>query len=190
MPPPPSDPDFPAVVAEQFEAVRDALAAWAGWRTRRVCPPVAVLGDRHGVQLGVRQQRRKAPIETTQVAGVCVPTAEETLRIKAWMVADRGATRDYVDVAALADLLGAERAAAALVPLSHLYAPVGTETAAMRFAQAAMRAPVDAAEVDLRDYRGLRPPYDDMEYVRGRVRDTALRVLERELAAAGDDTYA
>lgn len=101
------------------------------------------------------------------------------------MIADRGATRDFLDVAALGDLLGAERAAQALAPLSELYDQVGTETATMRFAQAAMAQPVDAGEVDLRAYRGLVEPYQDLDYVLRRVRELAVPAVERELGARG-----
>ncbi|GLC28584.1 hypothetical protein [Roseisolibacter agri] len=175
-------------VREQFEEVRVALTDWEGWKTRRVRHPVAILGERHGIQLGVRQQRRRFPLDTTQVHDLWVPTADETLRIKAWMIADRGATRDFLDVAALGDLLGPDRAAAALTSLSDLYDPVGTETATMRFAQAAMGRPVDEQDVDLRAYRGLVAPYQDVEYVVRRVRELAVPALERELGGLGRAT--
>ncbi len=170
-------------VRDQFEAVRVALMDWEGWKTHRIRHPVAIRGERHGIQVGVRQQRRRFPLDATLVQDVWVPTPEETLRIKAWMIADRGATRDFLDVAALGDLLGTERAAEALAPLSALYDPVGTETATMRFAQAAMGRPVDEQEVDLHAYRGLTAPYRDLEYVLRRVREMAVPALERELRA-------
>lgn len=93
-------------VREQFEEVKVALTDWEGWKTRRVRHPVAILGERHGIQLGVRQQRRRFPLDATKVNDLWVPTPEEALRIKAWMMAERGATRDFLDVAALADVLG------------------------------------------------------------------------------------
>lgn len=172
-------------VREQFDEVTLALTNWEGWKTRRIRAPVAILGERHGIQLGVRQQRRRFPLDATRLDDLWVPTPEETLRIKAWMIADRGATRDFLDVAALGDLLGPERSAAALAPLSDLYDPVGTETATMRFAQAAMTRPTDEQDVDLRAYRGLATPYQDLESVIRRVRDLAVPALERELGTRG-----
>ena len=168
-------------VSEQFEEMKVALENWEGWKTNRVRHPLALLGERHGIQLGVRQQRRRFPLDTTRIRDLWVPTAEETLRIKAWMVADRGATRDFLDVAALGDLLGPDRTAQALAPMSSRYDTIGTETATMRFAQAAMSAPVDATEVDLRTYRGLIEPYQDLAYVRARVQEIALGAMEQEL---------
>ncbi|MCA2991882.1 hypothetical protein [Gemmatimonas sp.] len=172
-----------AHIRDQFEEIRVALMDWEGWKTNRIRHPLAILGERHGIRLGVRQQRRRFPLDVTQVQDVWVPTPEETLRIKAWMIADRGATRDFLDVAALGDLLGSDRAAEALAPLSDLYDPVGTETATMRFAQAAMGRPVDEQDVDLHAYRGLKPPYRDLDYVLRRVREMAMPALERELRA-------
>jgi hypothetical protein len=43
-----------------------------------------------------------------------VPTAAETLRIKAWLALVRNQTRDYLDIAALADHIGFDEAAAVL----------------------------------------------------------------------------
>lgn len=179
-------------VSDQFEEMKVALTDWEGWKTRRVRRPVSILGERHGIRLGVGQQRRRFPLDATKVNDLWIPTAEETLRIKAWMLTERGAMRDFLDVAALADLLGAARASDALAPLSDLYDPVGTETATMRFAQAAMGRPQDEDVVDLRAYRGLAARYQDIEYVVRRVREIAASAMERELDAparvAGGET--
>lgn len=168
-------------VRERFEEVKLALTDWEGWKTKRIRHAVAILGERHGIRLGIRQQRRQFPLDTTRVNDLWVPTPEETLRIKAWMIVDRRATRDFLDVAALSDLLGAERTAEALAPLSQLYDPIGTETATMRFAQTAMLRPLDEDVVDLGAYRGLADRYRDIEYVLRRVREVAIPALEREL---------
>lgn len=170
-------------VRDRFDELRVALTHWEGWKTKRVRRPVSILGERHGFRLGVGQQRRRAPLDVIEVEGLRIPTAEEMLRIKAWMMAERGATRDFLDVAALGDLLGAERAAKALAPLSALYDSLGTETATMRFAQAAMGRPTDEDVVDLPAYRGVIPPYRDLEYVLRRVRELAVPAMERELDA-------
>jgi hypothetical protein len=44
-----------------------------------------------------------------------LPTIEETLRIKTFLVVDRNATRDYLDVAALSHHIGLTKSAAALI---------------------------------------------------------------------------
>jgi transcriptional regulator with XRE-family HTH domain len=51
-----------------------------------------------------------------------VPTAEETLRIKGFLIVRRNQTRDYLDVAALADRYGLEKAAPVLARIDDYYA--------------------------------------------------------------------
>ena len=70
---------------------------WEGWTTNRLNPPVLILGERHGIELGLRQQRRAVPLQVTDVDGLLVPTAPEMLRDEAFLTAERRATRDYVD---------------------------------------------------------------------------------------------
>jgi len=50
-----------------------------------------------------------------------VPTHEELLRIKAYLVVQRNQVRDYLDVVALADRLGPEDAAATLAEIDEYY---------------------------------------------------------------------
>jgi len=52
----------------------------------------------------------------------------------AYLVAERRAARDYVDLAALAEKLGRERALAALGYLNLVYPPTGSQSAISRFA--------------------------------------------------------
>ena len=68
---------------------------------------------------------RRVPLEVeamdTPHGAVRVPTLDEMLRIKAWLVLIRNATRDYLDVVALAHRLG-PGAARVLSELDHYYA--------------------------------------------------------------------
>ena len=106
---------------------------------------------------------------------------QEDLGIKACLVEDRGTLRDFVELAVLIDEMGDERALHALDGLDSLITPVGTEIMTMRFAQFAMSGPVDpsAVDVSVRDTLPARCRHPD--YVRSRVRECALRVLERTL---------
>ena len=94
---------------ERFSEVLAQLESVAGWRTARVARPVLILGSLDGIETGVRQLTRAAPLETEVIerlgVSITVPTAEEMLRIKAVLILRRNATRDYVDFAALADHL-------------------------------------------------------------------------------------
>jgi hypothetical protein len=102
-----------ANLVERYQMVVDAIEASGGWATsvRASKPPVTLLGSLDGVEAGLRALRRSRPLETAvfeldENNSVVVPTAAETLRIKAYLVVDRNAVRDYLDVVALVDALG------------------------------------------------------------------------------------
>lgn len=133
---------------EQYEHFLQQLETWSGWQTNRRNPPVLILGEREGVELGVRQLRYRDRLETEVVRGLRVPTAAEMLRIKAYLLAERRATRDYLDVAALSLHLGWGESLRALTALSDLYPPLGKLSAAAAFAEASEATPAD------RQFRG------------------------------------
>lgn len=169
-------------LAEHFAEAETALETWPEWRTNRRQPPVLLLGERHGVELGVRQQRRAEPLRTARVHGLTVATAAEMLRIKAFLLAERRMTRDFIDVAALAERLGAAAAERALGPFNLLYPPPGPQTWLTRFAEACEAPPTDLAAVDLPRYKGLVPPYTDWAHVAAVCQGLGRRMLRRELA--------
>jgi len=88
-------------LAARFDEVLADLEAWDGWHTNRQTPRVLILGERAQIELGVRQQRRSVPLHVTRREGLTVPTAAEMLRIKAFLLGERPAVRDFVDVSAL-----------------------------------------------------------------------------------------
>ncbi|MEJ7812541.1 MAG: hypothetical protein WKG32_19170 [Gemmatimonadaceae bacterium] len=169
---------------ENFTVVAEELERWPGWRTNRLNAPVLILGERHDVELGVRQSRRAVPYEIARVRGLWVPTAPEALRIKAYVAATRRATRDFVDVAALADLVGWDASLTALSYLNLLYEPVGNQTALTKFAECCHQEPLDLERTDLSHYKGLRPPYDDWTVVRRTCRALASELLVMEMESA------
>lgn len=106
----------------RFDAVLAQLESVAGWKTARVQRPVQILGSLDGIETGVRQLIRDAPLETAVVdyhgARITVPTEGEILRIKGVLILKRNATRDYLDFVALADHMGDARVALALQSFS------------------------------------------------------------------------
>jgi len=87
-------------LAKNYDEAILALESIAGWHTHRRVKGKMVLGNVNKIAAGLRNQRRSAPLETTEVAvqdgrRLRLPTIEETLRIKAFLVVDRNATRDY-----------------------------------------------------------------------------------------------
>ena len=161
---------------DRFPQVLADLEAAAGWRTARVLPPVLILGTLDGVLTGIRQLRRSAPLETEVVEGLVVPTLAEMARVKAWLLATRGTTRDYLDLVVLLDRLG-QGASPALCGLDALY-PQGEDTSTLAevVQRLAEGAPVDAARVDLASYNALIAPWNDLTYVVARGRAWAVQL--------------
>lgn len=113
---------------ERYQAVLEAVEATDGWATsvRASKPPFTLMGSLGGVEAGLRQLRRSVPLETMQITlpggdVVTAPTPEEALRVKAYLVVVRNQVRDYLDVAALADRIGAEHAADVLREIDSYY---------------------------------------------------------------------
>jgi Amino acid permease len=120
-------------LAKNYDTAIRALESIAGWHTHRRVKGKMVLGNVNKIAAGLRNQRRSAPLETTEVVvqggrRLRLPTIEETLRIKTFLVVDRNATRDYLDVAALSHHLGLTKSAAALERMNELYAEFKDET--------------------------------------------------------------
>jgi hypothetical protein len=171
---------------DRFEQVLSALEQTKGWVTARVRPQVLILGSLDGVETGIRQLIRRRPVETEEIAvgrrRVRVPTLPEILRIKAWLVARRNATRDYIDVVALADRLGARRAARVLVAMDEYYedqiGPGGMRVSTQVAKQLADPVPYDLSDVDLGNYRKLDRRWRVWSNVVAAARSVASEMLD------------
>jgi hypothetical protein len=163
-----------ADLRDRFDDVLAALEAVAGWRTDRVQRPVLILGQLDGILTGIRQLRRTRPLETEEIDGVRVPTLAEMARIKAWLLVTRHTTRDYLDTVVVLERLGEDGVAEALRPFDEIYRQPGTASPLAELGERlAVAAPRDVAEIDLRSYRGLRPPWNDWQHVVARGRHWA-----------------
>ncbi|MGH7920462.1 MAG: hypothetical protein ACREQM_11015 [Candidatus Dormibacteraceae bacterium] len=116
-----------ADLAERFDLVLEAIEATDGWVTNSVVPGKVILGELGGIPSGVRQMIRRRPLEVAQVtlpsgAALRVPTPDETLRVKGFLIVRRNQTRDYLDVVALADRYGIEHSASVLAAIDGYYA--------------------------------------------------------------------
>lgn len=155
-----------ADLKERFDEVLASLEAAAGWHTERVARPVLILGSLDGVLTGIRQLRRTRPLETEMVAGLTVPTLAETLRIKAWLLAVRRTTRDYLDAVVLLERLGPAGAARALAPFDDIYAQgKGVSVLAEVVERLAEASPSDSPQVELASLLGVKQSWDDWAYV-------------------------
>lgn len=175
-----------ADLQERFEDVLKALEETDGWVTARVRPQILILGRLDGVETGIRQLIRRRPLEVEEVAvgerRVRVPTLEECLRIKAWLVLRRNATRDYLDVVALARRLGLRETARVILGLDAYYedqiGAEGRRVATQLVRQLAEPSPYDLSEVDLGHYRKLAEEWRDWGRVVAETRDLASAVLD------------
>jgi hypothetical protein len=113
---------------DRYLQVLEAVEATDGWVTNvsASSPPLTILGQLGGIEAGLRQLRRRRPLETQEVRlddkyTLRVPTASETLRVKAYLVVQRNQVRDYLDVVALADRYGVDASAAVLASIDDYY---------------------------------------------------------------------
>ena len=139
----------------------------AGWRTHRRVKGKMVLGNVNKIAAGLRNQRRSVPLETIEVLvqdgrRLRLPTIEETLRIKTFLVVDRNATRDYLDVAALSDHIGLTKSAAALERMNELYAEPD---------------PYDLTDIDLSEYKGIVAPWNNWRAVQAQCASLAAALI-------------
>src|SRR5580693_266741 len=116
-----------ADLRNRFDVVLEALESEGEWVTNRVVPGKVILGQLGDIEAGVRQMIRTRPLEITRVMlpsgrELTVPTADEVLRIKGFLIVRRNQTRDYLDVAALADRQGLHEAAGILARIDDYYA--------------------------------------------------------------------
>lgn len=169
------------LLAEEYDDFSARLENWPGWQTNRKNPPVLILGERDGVELGLRQLRRSIPLRSAEARGLVIPTLDEMLRVKAFLLSERRATRDYVDFAALSQKAGEEFTLVALAGLNLFY-PGGSQTTITRFAEACESLPADFTAVDLKNYKGLAAPFNNWRFVSDICRAASRKLLKQEMA--------
>lgn len=178
---------------DRFDDVLAYLEQSDGWVTARVNRPVLILGSLDGIETGIRQLIRRRPLEVEEIetpaGSLRVPTLEEMLRVKAWLVLRRNATRDYLDVVALADRLGLEAAARVCVGIDTFYEDQqgagGERVATQLVKQLAEPAPYDLSEVDLGTYRRLARRWRDWREVESACHALAHAMLDVVSAGEG-----
>jgi hypothetical protein len=179
---------------DRYLQVLEALEATEGWVTniRASSPPLTVLGNLGGIEAGLRQLRRRRPLETEEVKldetyAVQVPTAAETLRVKAYLIVQRNQVRDYLDVVALADRYGVGPSAAVLAAIDDYYVDRSQVTDSVLTAlveRLSAPAPRDERVIrQLKRYRRLNPRWHNWATVVEACQslgDALLREVEQE----------
>jgi len=180
------DVDFvPPLLAARFDDVQNALLAMDDFSIAKVRRPVLILGSLDGDEIGIRQLRRSEPLDAVERDGLWVPTLAELLRVKAYLLSDRRAVRDFIDVCALLRTAGLEESLAAMESFNELYAGLSSAGALTAFAEAAHDEPVDHKDVDLDSWRSLDPAYRNLAGVIGEVRAFAIRAIEADAIRRG-----
>lgn len=172
----------------RFDTVLAELESVAGWKTARVARPVMILGSLDGIETGIRQLIRAAPLETTQIdyAGrkITLPTEAEILRIKAALILKRNATRDYLDFVALADRLGEDKTVEAFRRFDELYPQENGESPLLQLQiQLADPLPFDLEDLRLDEYKRLDPRWSEWAAVKEASQRAATLIFERLIAA-------
>jgi hypothetical protein len=167
----------------RFGTVLEAIEATEGWVTNRVTPGKIILGELGDIESGVRQLIRSRPLEVTEVElpsgqKLRVPTPEETLRIKGYLIVRRNQVRDYLDVAALSDRYGIPHSGQILARIDLYYAdqhgPDAEGVATQLARQLADPRPADSRTIrQLDSYKGLDARWATWETVTGVCRSLA-----------------
>jgi hypothetical protein len=176
-----------ADLVDRYETVLEAVEATEGWATsvRASKPPFTIMGSLWGVEAGLRQLRRSRPLETCEVevgegAVVVAPTAAEALRVKAFLVVQRNVVRDYLDVVALAEHLGADTAVEVLSEIDAYYLDRSGEQGSVLTSLVISLADPRPRDTDVIDelprYKGLKERYHRWEDVVEVCRSLALRL--------------
>ncbi len=170
----------------RFDAVLDAIEASDGWVTNRVTPGKIILGELGDIEAGVRQLIRRVPLEVVEVelpSGqvLRVPTPDEMLRVKGYLVVRRNQVRDYLDVAALSDRAGIVHAAGILRHIDDYYADqrdsVSQGVATQLARQLAEPRPADSRTIrQLGQYKQLDPRWTDWKNVTDVCRSVAVEM--------------
>lgn len=174
-----------ADLAVRYDTVLETLEALDDWSTARVAGGKLILGELGGIETGVRQMIRRRALEVEEASlgdrVLRVPTLQEILRIKAWLVVTRNRTRDYVDAAALSDRIGIDAAGRVLACMDHFYAEVNGRPEAVatqvarQFADPAPRDP--SVTKRLASYKRLDPRWHDWAAVVDTLRDVAVAIV-------------
>jgi hypothetical protein len=178
-------------LAKRYDVAIASLESIVGWRTHRRIRGKLVLGEINRIEAGLRNQKRSAPLETLflELPGgrkLEIPTVAEMLRIKAFLVVERNATRDYLDTAALSHHLGLRESARALEKMNGLYrefAGEGGDMLSTVVVKLANPEPYDLTEIDLTEYKGIIAPWSDWRAVDEQCRALAMAILEFAPAA-------
>ena len=170
-------------LTERFAEICEVLDATRGWKTARLHAPKLILGSLDGVPVGFRQMIRMAPVATAKIdtpaGALVVPTLDELLGMKAYLAYSRGATRDFLDFAALSSCLDDNAVMASLLRSDERYGALQTDSVALEIAKSlAEPHPYDLDAIDLSSYKGIQHPWESWSHCETICKRWGLRFAE------------
>lgn len=168
----------------RYDAVFEAVAGLDGWSTdpRATKPPMTIMGSLDGYQAGLRNLRRKAPLEVQELElpngdSLRIPTIHEVLRTKAFMIVRRNQVRDYLDVAAVSCEIGIPEACETLGRIDDYYTEfTGTNGSVLSELIWMLSEPNPADtrnKTSIAGYKGVKPEWGSWERVESTCRELA-----------------
>jgi len=171
---------------ERFDLILDSLEREGDWVTNRVVYGKIILGELGGIEAGIRQLIRKKALEFQKIQidelSLNVPTIEEIIRIKAFLIVKRNQTRDYLDFAALSEKIGHKASADVIKHLDEYYASDSQDekpVLSQLLRQLSEPSPKDFRSVEqLPDYKGTVDRWKDWGFIVETCRSVAKNVME------------
>jgi len=172
----------------KFDIVLFELESVAGWKTARIARPVMILGSLDGIETGIRQLIRDAPLETRTVevggAKLTIPTEAEIFAHQgctdleaqrhAGLCGFRGVGRSYGRPATIEALRG----------LDELYPQPNDESALLQLQiQLSMPLPFDLDDMGLAEYKNLVARWHQWPDVRAACESLAILIFDKIIAA-------
>ena len=111
-----------------------------------------------------------------------IPTLAETLRIKAVLILQRNATRDYLDFVALAESLGQKKTAKALASFDKLYPQPNKSSPLQQLQiQLASAQPFDLEDTPLNEYKKTVPHWATWDAVKTACNRIAIALMHERI---------
>ena len=171
---------------ERFDLILDSLERESDWITNRIVYGKIILGELGGIETGIRQLIRKKALEfqTIQIEkySLNVPTIEEIIRIKSFLIVKRNQMRDYLDFAALSDKIGSIESAKIIEKIDDYYSdnfPNEKPVLSQLLRQLSNPLPKDFRSVGhLSDYKGNVDKWKDWGFIIKICWDVAQKVMD------------
>ena len=149
-----------------FDEVLDKLSESKDWKTARLQRPVLILGSISDCEVGFRQSLRTVPIETvkaeTPFGELEIPTLDEMIGMKAFLLYRRKALRDFLDFAAVAEGTTDEEVLRSVQKLDERYGELQTNSVRLDVSRTLVNPePVDLEGTDISHYRSLASEWHD-----------------------------